>query len=297
MSTWHTRECRARPRSPCSCAQDLLTAYAERDALREENERLRSDLNAEREALAKAEARLVNRDLDYEAECKVTSTLTAEAAALRAALVAVVKEHDEFADAAGEAATMEFEQPKGGWKCGCGTCKSANAALSSTAGADLLERLALSESDARRNKEIDGAVMRSLIETGKERDSLAARVEELTKALEAKDTKIALLASELRDTQEQVRALQADLAIVHTGTDGVWRWMGDGHDHLDTLTCPVVSRAETLREILARVEALEGALREIRHSTLDRPDDLSRTIALASIGAQATAALDAKGKK
>lgn len=62
------------------------------------------------------------------------------------------------------------------------------------------------------------------------------------------------LARELAVALERERLLRADLAVVATDQEGVWRWQGDGEDHLESLSCPVV----TLREMLAtRVLAAE----------------------------------------
>jgi hypothetical protein len=35
----------------------------------------------------------------------------------------------------------------------------------------------------------------------------------------------------------------------------VWYWQGDGHDVPETIICPVIMSAETLREILLQREA------------------------------------------
>lgn len=42
------------------------------------------------------------------------------------------------------------------------------------------------------------------------------------------------------------------LAIVDAGAEGVWRWQGDGHDHPESLSCPVVMSADTLRALLGQ---------------------------------------------
>ncbi len=52
--------------------------------------------------------------------------------------------------------------------------------------------------------------------------------------------------------------------------DGFWRWMGDGEDHLESLTCPVAIAAADLRVIVegrakaeAEVEALKDTIRTL----------------------------------
>lgn len=53
---------------------------------------------------------------------------------------------------------------------------------------------------------------------------------------------------------ERERLQRADLAVVATETEGVWRWQGDGGDFPESLSCPVVMSAETLRELLRSAE-------------------------------------------
>jgi hypothetical protein len=43
---------------------------------------------------------------------------------------------------------------------------------------------------------------------------------------------------------------EALVRTVYSNRDDVWFWMGNGEDHLENLTCPVVMRAETLQGIL-----------------------------------------------
>lgn len=64
---------------------------------------------------------------------------------------------------------------------------------------------------------------------------------------------------------ERERALRAELAAVKTDVDGVWLWQGDGRDHPESLSCPVVMSADTLREMVdarAKAEAKVANLRE-----------------------------------
>jgi hypothetical protein len=37
-------------------------------------------------------------------------------------------------------------------------------------------------------------------------------------------------------------------------TDGAWYWQGDDYDHPESLVCPVIMSAETLRELLAKAK-------------------------------------------
>lgn len=51
------------------------------------------------------------------------------------------------------------------------------------------------------------------------------------------------------------------LAAVHAGVEKVWRWQGDGSDYLESLACPVVMTADTLRDLMARVERAEQTIK------------------------------------
>lgn len=68
------------------------------------------------------------------------------------------------------------------------------------------------------------------------------KFEGLVEEVRLKDAEIARLA-------EQVMNLQA-YRDGESG-DGVWHWQGDGEDHLESLTCPIVIRAQDLRRLVA----------------------------------------------
>jgi chromosome segregation ATPase len=77
-------------------------------------------------------------------------------------------------------------------------------------------------------------------------------------------------ASELRATlnhetgclMKERDALRAKLAIVNTDRDNVWLWQGKGND-LDSLSCPVVMSANTLRALRADVTELEKRVADL----------------------------------
>ncbi len=56
--------------------------------------------------------------------------------------------------------------------------------------------------------------------------------------------------------------LRAALAIVASGTEDVWKWQGEG-DHSESLSCPVVMTADTLRGFV-KAEAIAAAERRVR---------------------------------
>jgi hypothetical protein len=57
------------------------------------------------------------------------------------------------------------------------------------------------------------------------------------------------------------------LAAVHAGVENVWRWQGDGADRPESLACPVVMTADTLRGLAARAEHAEQTLDTVRMDT------------------------------
>jgi hypothetical protein len=40
---------------------------------------------------------------------------------------------------------------------------------------------------------------------------------------------------------------------IREAQDGAWYWQGDGYDFPESLVCPVIMSAQTLRELLAKV--------------------------------------------
>lgn len=70
--------------------------------------------------------------------------------------------------------------------------------------------------------------------------------------------KVKGLADELRKTQLELLEAKANLSMVSAGADDVWFWEEGGPNNLESLTCPVVMSAATLRRYLsAPAEILE----------------------------------------
>lgn len=68
---------------------------------------------------------------------------------------------------------------------------------------------------------------------------------------------------------QQIENLEHDTARLRRLKDDPWHWQGDGHDDLDTLSCPVLIEPEKLKALLdenaklrERCETLEVFLRE-----------------------------------
>lgn len=95
--------------------------------------------------------------------------------------------------------------------------------------------------------------------------SLAA----MTKRAERAERNAGAMANELRIANEERDQARRERGVAYMGIDGVWRWQGDGSDAPKSLACPVVMRADTLREMLARAERAE-ADRDSADAALDR---------------------------
>lgn len=57
----------------------------------------------------------------------------------------------------------------------------------------------------------------------------------------------AVLLERLQDENKRLQKIHNDMYL----SEGGWIWQGDGTDHLESLTCPVVIAAADLRDILA----------------------------------------------
>lgn len=79
-------------------------------------------------------------------------------------------------------------------------------------------------------------------------------VDHLREALAKAEQKSADLAAELKDAQYECDDLRDKLGLIYSPADAVWRWVGDGQDHPESMLSdlPVVMSAETLREMLAK---------------------------------------------
>ena len=106
------------------------------------------------------------------------------------------------------------------------------------------------------------------------------------------DPRYDALAQHLKSEIAEKEEARAQLALVRTSTEGVWMWQG-GVDEPQSLACPVVMRAGTLRSLLRRTQFKEIAAylrgEEWKHEDhpfqgLDRavkssPNDLVRWLA------------------
>ena len=57
----------------------------------------------------------------------------------------------------------------------------------------------------------------------------------------------------IRDLDDEVKRLR-DIKLVRFHNDDCWLWQGDGYDYPDSLVCPVVMSADTLRGLLGMIE-------------------------------------------
>ncbi len=101
--------------------------------------------------------------------------------------------------------------------------------------------------------------------------ALAVEVAEVTARAERAERKVEDLGREVAGSLEREQELRANLALVATDADGVWKWQGEGDD-LASLSCPVVMDAGTLRVFIAdraRADAAERDLAQIRAAAVD----------------------------
>lgn len=99
--------------------------------------------------------------------------------------------------------------------------------------------------------------------------SIDAVVGDAREIIAAKDTQIATLTKE-RDAvvehwhTEEARLLRELTARRDCAEGNFWYWQGDGEDYPESLTCPVLIRAEDLRALLKERDDAVAALGEIR---------------------------------
>lgn len=93
------------------------------------------------------------------------------------------------------------------------------------------------------------------------------KFEGLVEEVRLKDAEIARLA-------EQVMNLQAYRDGESGG--GVWHWQGDGEDHLESLTCPIVIRAQDLRRLVASEQQRAVVMEELLTRVADWCDQQSK---------------------
>lgn len=61
----------------------------------------------------------------------------------------------------------------------------------------------------------------------------------------------------------EIAKLKEEVAVLRRAQkEEVWYWQGDGSDFPDSLTCPVIMRPDTLRDMLATIEKLRAAVEE-----------------------------------
>lgn len=61
-----------------------------------------------------------------------------------------------------------------------------------------------------------------------------------------------LLAEEMTQAIQKRKEAEAAVSMAHASVEGVWLWQGDGNDKPESLACPVVMSADTLRELVAK---------------------------------------------
>jgi len=74
----------------------------------------------------------------------------------------------------------------------------------------------------------------------------------------------------------EVSALKAELNTRYCKEIGeTWYWQGDGYDHLESTTCPILIEASDLRELLEKAKA-EAPLPQSIQEALNNGDGVYR---------------------
>lgn len=90
------------------------------------------------------------------------------------------------------------------------------------------------------------------------RVALAVQAEAHAEERKVDKRKLEAMKADLSLWTEKLGEAERRLRIVHTSAEGVWRWMGDGSDQPESLTCPVVMSCETLREMVKQISDLKA---------------------------------------
>lgn len=88
------------------------------------------------------------------------------------------------------------------------------------------------------------------IEAARDWRARAESAEEKVKLLYAEYKQLKRMAETYYKAQEILAEAEKGLALAKTPTEGVWRWLGDGTDNPESIACPVVMSAETLRGLV-----------------------------------------------
>lgn len=88
---------------------------------------------------------------------------------------------------------------------------------------------------------------------------------------ERAEQKVKALGDAYRGDLAKLEEARARLGLVSACVDDVWRWQGDGCDHPESLSCPVVMSANKLRAILRRTERAEDMIRTLLASAVPHP--------------------------
>ncbi len=65
---------------------------------------------------------------------------------------------------------------------------------------------------------------------------------------------------DMRELIAEIERLQVSLKVATEADSqrvGYWVWQGDGHDHLESIMCPIMIHAEDMRGLIAEIERLQ----------------------------------------
>lgn len=102
----------------------------------------------------------------------------------------------------------------------------------------------------------------------------------VAKGAERADKKVTDLTARLAEAVDTIASLRNHLEAER---GNYWAWQGDGEDHLESLSCPVVIQPQTLLQLTTRLAAAEAEQDRIRKQRDDaeaeRHDALERLAA------------------
>lgn len=109
----------------------------------------------------------------------------------------------------------------------------------------------MNKSNQNLNLRLTGDIARDIETIGERTNpSVNARVRAAAARLRQQEAKIDALAHETKQALAERDAVKRQLRIATADRDDVWFWENSGESHHESILCPVVMSAETLRDLL-----------------------------------------------
>ena len=169
--------------------------------------------------------------------------------------------NDDKCPKCGESAVNFYDS--GGIRFDCGSSMHTNGEVEQSQfcySKQLEQQLDAARGEIERLREIVsfacGYVMPGLEDTPHAAGRLPSACKQLVKSEQALDAECKRLQTEVSAYRQEVRQLH------RYGNAEYWRWQGDGSDHLESLTCPVLIDAKDLAALSAAAQAENKRFRE-----------------------------------